>query len=101
MFSFHKQNREDPILNFKDFQDYVEVKVGEEIDTESWVDPVTKLEKDDKRIVFPPKKRCLMNQVNELLRWKTAAEPTYHVHIAIVYISLKIKTNKTAHFCAF
>jgi len=35
MFSFHKQNREDPILNFKDFQDYVEVKVGEEIDTES------------------------------------------------------------------
>jgi hypothetical protein len=34
----------------------VEEKVGHEIDIESCVDPVTKLEKDDKRIVFTPKK---------------------------------------------
>jgi hypothetical protein len=50
-------NQQDPILNFmniKDFQDYVEEKVGQEIDIESSIDPVTKLEKEDKRIVFQP-----------------------------------------------
>jgi hypothetical protein len=46
------------LSDFKDFQDYVEGKVGQEIDIESSI-PVTKLEKD-KRIVFHPKKRCLM-----------------------------------------
>ena len=43
--------------DIKDFQDYVEEKVGQEIDIESSIDPITRLEKDDKRIVFlPPKK---------------------------------------------
>jgi hypothetical protein len=41
----------------KDFQDYMEEKVGQEIDIESSIDPVTKLEKDDKRIVFAPHKK--------------------------------------------
>jgi hypothetical protein len=41
--------------------DYMEEKVGQEIDIESSIATVTKLEKDDKRIVFHPKKRCLMN----------------------------------------
>jgi hypothetical protein len=33
----------------------VKERVGQEIDIESWVDPVTKPEKDDKRIVSPKK----------------------------------------------
>jgi hypothetical protein len=32
----------------------VEEKVGQEIDIESSIDPVTKLEKDDKRVIFHP-----------------------------------------------
>jgi hypothetical protein len=42
------------VHDIKDFQDYVEEKVGQEIDIESSIDPVTKLEKDDKKIVFHP-----------------------------------------------
>jgi hypothetical protein len=42
------------LYDIKDFQDYVEEKVGQEIDIESSIDPVTKLEKEDMRIVFNP-----------------------------------------------
>jgi benzoyl-CoA reductase/2-hydroxyglutaryl-CoA dehydratase subunit BcrC/BadD/HgdB len=44
-------------FDFKDFQDYIEEKVGQEIDIESSRDTVTKLEKDDKRIVFHPHRK--------------------------------------------
>jgi hypothetical protein len=45
------------LYDIKDFQDYMEDRVGQEIDIESSIDPITKLDKDDKRIVFhPPKK---------------------------------------------
>jgi hypothetical protein len=42
------------LCDIKDFQDYIEEKVGQEIDIESSIDPVTNLEKDDKRVVFHP-----------------------------------------------
>ena len=42
------------LYDIKDFQDYVEEKVGQEIDIESSIDPVTKLEKGDKRVIFHP-----------------------------------------------
>jgi hypothetical protein len=42
------------LYDIKDFQDYMEDKIGQEIDIESSIDPVTKLEKDDKKIVFHP-----------------------------------------------
>ena len=46
------------LYGIKDFQDYLEEKVGgQEIDVESSIDPVTKIEKDDKRIVFLPIKK--------------------------------------------
>ena len=45
------------LYDIKDFQDYMEEKVGQEIDIESSVDPMTKLEKNDKRIVFQPYKK--------------------------------------------
>jgi hypothetical protein len=45
------------LYDVKDFQDYMEEKVGQEIDIESSLDPTTKLEKDDKRIVFQPHKK--------------------------------------------
>jgi hypothetical protein len=45
------------LYDIKDFQDYVEGKVGQEIDIESSIDPITRLEKDDKRIVFHPQKK--------------------------------------------
>jgi hypothetical protein len=35
--------------SIKDFQDYMEEKVGQEINIESSIDTVTKLEKNDKR----------------------------------------------------
>jgi hypothetical protein len=35
----------------------MEEKVGQEIDIESSIDPITRLEKDDKRIVFHPQKK--------------------------------------------
>jgi hypothetical protein len=35
----------------------MEEKVGQEIDIESSIDPITKLEKNDKRIVFHPQKK--------------------------------------------
>jgi len=35
----------------------MEEKVGQEIDIESSIDPVTGLEKDDKRIVFHPHRK--------------------------------------------
>ncbi|HET9357455.1 MAG TPA: hypothetical protein VFN98_05115 [Nitrososphaeraceae archaeon] len=49
------------LYDIKDFQDYMEDKVGQEIDIESSIDPVTKLEKDDKRIVFHPNKKGQTN----------------------------------------
>jgi hypothetical protein len=45
------------LYDIKDFQDYVEGKVGQEIDIESSIDPITRLDKDDKRIVFHPQKK--------------------------------------------
>ena len=35
----------------------MEEKVGQEIDIKSLIDSITKLEKDDKRIVFHPRKK--------------------------------------------
>ena len=40
------------LYDIKDFQDYLEEKVGQEIDIESSIDPITNLEKDDRRIIF-------------------------------------------------
>ena|SRR5215208_4783473 len=40
------------LFDIKDFQDYMEEKVDQEIDIESSIDPVTMLEKDDKRIIY-------------------------------------------------
>jgi hypothetical protein len=37
----------------------MEEKVGQEIDIESSIDPVTMLEKDDKRIVFHPHRKVV------------------------------------------
>src|SRR5215218_641511 len=45
------------LYDIKDFQDYMEEKVGQEIDIESSIDPITNLEKDDKRIVFHVNKK--------------------------------------------
>ena len=45
------------LYDLKDFQDYMEEKIGQEIDMESSIDTVTKLEKDDKRIVFHPHRK--------------------------------------------
>jgi hypothetical protein len=42
------------LYDIKDFQDYMEDRVGQEIVIESSIDPVTKLDKDDRRIVFHP-----------------------------------------------
>jgi hypothetical protein len=39
------------MLSKKDFQEYMEEKVGQEIDIGSIEDPITTLEKNDKRIV--------------------------------------------------
>ncbi len=47
------------LYDIKDFQDYMEEKVGQEIDIESSIDHVTNLEKDDKRIIFHPHKNCV------------------------------------------
>src|ERR687898_2171717 len=40
------------LYDIKDFQDYMEEKVGQEIEIESSIDPITNLEKDDRRIIF-------------------------------------------------
>lgn len=45
------------LYDIKDFQDYMEGKVGQEIDIESSIDPITNLEKDDRRIVFHVNKK--------------------------------------------
>ena len=45
------------LYDIKDFQDYMEEKVGQEIDIESSIDPITNLEKDDRRIVFHVNKK--------------------------------------------
>ena len=45
------------LYDLKDFQDYMEERVGQEIDIESSLDPATKLEKVDRRIVFHPNKK--------------------------------------------
>jgi hypothetical protein len=47
------------LYDIKDFQDYMEEKVGQEIEIESSIDHVTMLEKDDKRIIFHPHKKCV------------------------------------------
>ena len=44
-----------PYMEFqdiKDFQDYMEGKLGQEIAIESSVDPITNVERDDRRIVW-------------------------------------------------
>ena len=65
-FSKYKENRSThailgllesrrPYLEFqdmKDFQDYMEDKIGQEIAIESSVDPITNVERDDRRIVW-------------------------------------------------
>ena len=38
--------------DIKDFQDYMEDKIGQEIAIESSVDPITNVERDDRRIVW-------------------------------------------------
>ena len=38
--------------DIKDFQDYMEDKIGQEIAIESSVDPITNIERDDRRIVW-------------------------------------------------
>lgn len=38
--------------DIKDFQDYMEDKIGQEITIESSVDPITNVERDDRRIVW-------------------------------------------------
>jgi hypothetical protein len=45
------------LYDIKDFQDYMEDKIGQEIDIESSIDTVTKIEKNDKRIVFHPRRK--------------------------------------------
>jgi hypothetical protein len=45
------------LYDIKDFQDYLEGKVGQEIDIESSIDPITNLEKDDRRIIFHTNKK--------------------------------------------
>ena len=45
------------LYDIKEFQDYMEEKVGQEIDIESSIDPITNLEKDDRRILFRPCKK--------------------------------------------
>jgi hypothetical protein len=47
------------LYDIKDFQDYMEEKVGQEIEIESSIDPITNLEKDDRRIIFIPIKKVL------------------------------------------
>ena len=46
------------LYDIKDFQDYMEEKVGQEIDIESSIDPITNLEKDDRRIIFRTYKKA-------------------------------------------
>src|ERR671925_548993 len=53
------------LYDIKDFQDYMEEKVGQEIDIESSIDPITNLEKDDRRIVFQPYKKVSMTPGKE------------------------------------
>ncbi|HKG42224.1 MAG TPA: hypothetical protein VKA98_08805 [Nitrososphaeraceae archaeon] len=48
------------LYDIKDFQDYMEEKVGQEIDIESSIDPITNLEKDDRRIIFHTYKKVSM-----------------------------------------
>jgi hypothetical protein len=49
------------LYDIKDFQDYMEEKVGQEIDVESSIDSITNLEKDDRRIVFHVNKKVSIN----------------------------------------
>lgn len=46
------------LFDIKDFQDYMEEKVGQEIDIESSIDPITNLENDDRRIIFHTNKKA-------------------------------------------
>jgi hypothetical protein len=44
-----------PYMEFqdiKDFQDYMEDKIGQEIAIESSIDPITNVERDDRRIIW-------------------------------------------------
>jgi hypothetical protein len=47
------------LYDIKDFQDYMEEKVGQEIEIESSIDPITNLEKDDRRIIFHTYKKSI------------------------------------------
>jgi hypothetical protein len=47
------------LYDIKDFQDYMEEKVDQEIEIESTIDPITNLEKDDRRIIFIPIKKVM------------------------------------------
>jgi hypothetical protein len=47
------------LYDIKEFQDYMEEKVGQEIDIESSIDPITNLEQDDRRILFHPCKESI------------------------------------------
>ena len=49
------------LYDIKEFQDYMEEKIGQEIDIESSIDPITNLEKDDRRIIFRTYKKCINN----------------------------------------
>jgi len=53
------------LYDIKEFQDYMEEKVAQEIDIESSIDPVTNLEKDDRRIIFVPIKKHQQHQVKK------------------------------------
>src|SRR5919109_5328638 len=53
------------LYDIKDFQDYMEEKVGQEIDIESSIDPITNLEKDDRRIIFHTYKKVSMTPGKE------------------------------------
>ena len=46
------------LYDIKEFQDYMEEKVGQEIDIESSIDHITNLEKDDRRIIFRTYKKA-------------------------------------------
>jgi hypothetical protein len=47
------------LYDIKDFQDYMDETVGQEIEIESSIDPITNLEKDDRRIIFHTYKKSI------------------------------------------
>jgi hypothetical protein len=55
------------LSDIKEFQDYMEEKVGQEIDIESSVDPITNLENDDRRIIFRSYKKVSASPGKEVI----------------------------------